>query len=155
MQFHTQWPLLMDLSPNDPLFYKKIVTDSTLIRCVGRRIPVSFIYECPPPPANLHTWISLLLNKTDHGGWQSVLYALSKVQISHGLLFHLISKIMSKWYIRSDSLEKGYKFNIFRSRIISELPFNKADTVYSFICCFFVFNTSLDGFRCSRRFHDT
>ena len=48
-------PPFSDLSPNDPLFCKKIVTDSPLIWCVGRRTPVIFICECPPPPG-LKTW---------------------------------------------------------------------------------------------------
>ena len=41
-------PSLFGPGPQWPLFRKKIVTDSPLIWCVGRRTHVTLIRECPP-----------------------------------------------------------------------------------------------------------
>ena len=60
VQFQNQWPYFLDLSPNETLFCKKIVTDSPLIWNVGRSTPVTFICECPPPIKEL---IHVTVNK--------------------------------------------------------------------------------------------
>ena len=46
VQFHTQWPPFLGSVTQWPLFCEKIVTDSPLIWCLGRRTP-SLICESP------------------------------------------------------------------------------------------------------------
>ena len=83
-------PPFSDLSPNDPLFCKKIVTDSPLIWCVGRRTPVIFnsdplerhipvcltMWVPTPPPGYLlpderspETELRLFVNQRLKAGW--------------------------------------------------------------------------------------
>ena len=45
---HSMSPLLQVCHPMT-LFCKKIITDSPLIWCIGRHIPITFICKCPPP----------------------------------------------------------------------------------------------------------